>query len=224
MPADKVICREDRGKGPPGCGAFICASADLFRDAHNNLCVDVGACPSAHVVRGRGGQVVLGDGGTPRFCCGMPMCTATIGVQDLRDSSIINLAAPKKVSIIIASSSHLPLTKKNINKRFKYPPSDHDTSSEDDSFPDVAYGDGPGRRRLDSEGYLVVDEDGRPDERPDPCDCPYCNGQITETASVATQTTIFIDCGLTVKAEGDGYLDGNVAKGGLTAPEPDDTG
>jgi hypothetical protein len=54
-----------------------------------------------------------------------------------------------------------------------------DTSSEDDTLPDVAYGSlGRGRRRLDSEGYLL-DSDG---ERPDGPDLP------TATAATVAAT------------------------------------
>ena len=41
-----------------------------------------------------------------------------------------------------------------------------DDTDDIDTIPGVAYGDGPSRRRLDSEG-MVQDDNGRPDERPD---------------------------------------------------------
>jgi hypothetical protein len=62
-----------------------------------------------------------------------------------------------------------------------------DTSSEDDTLPDVAYGSlGRGRRRLDSEGYLL-DSDG---ERPDGPDLPTATAAtVVDVRAAATAAT-----------------------------------
>lgn len=118
--AGAVICRRDRGKGPPGCGALICDADELYRDTDNNLCVFLGSCPSARIAT-FDGQPELGEGGSARVACGRAGCSATIGVLDIDDCTVALLSAPKKVSLVVhnAGPPYL-LTKKAFNRLFVY--------------------------------------------------------------------------------------------------------